>query len=59
MERIDRDVWLTIPGECDILLTLSRVNLRPNNKVAFRYAFSSDRASVQILTHAYIVYGLL
>ena len=27
-ERIDRDVWFTIPGECDILLTLSRVNLR-------------------------------
>ena len=25
MERIDRGGWLTIPGECDILLTLSSV----------------------------------
>ena len=33
MERIDHDVWLTLPGECDIFLTLSLVRTAmPNNK---------------------------
>ena len=35
MERIDHDVWLTLPGECDIFLTLSLVRTAmPNNKQA-------------------------